>query len=307
MNQIPSISVVMPVYNAARYLPLAVESILRQTFRDFEFIAVDDGSADASRSILEGYAAKDSRVRVISRANTGIVGALSDGLKAARGRYIARMDGDDLCQPERLARQLEFLRARPDVCLVGGAVEFIDASARRLKSYRPPTDAKAIRQALLEGNGGALIHPAIMGPRAAWTAVGGYRQQYNYVEDYDLFLRMLRIGPLANLAEPVLAYRIHAQSTNYRRRDIQVRLLGELCLAARIEAGLDPAFTPAVTPAHPNRASVYREWTKWAEEGGELDVACFYAAKACLNRPWKRENLSLLFHTLRRRVLQKNP
>src|SRR6266581_3934019 len=105
----PAISVVMPVYKAERYLAQAVDSILDQTFTDFELIAVDDGSRDQSLQILNGYAQKDQRVRVISRPNTGIVGALNDGIAAARAPLIARMDSDDLSLPQRFEKQVTYL------------------------------------------------------------------------------------------------------------------------------------------------------------------------------------------------------
>src|SRR4051812_10668575 len=109
MDAHPLISVVMPVYNCQRYLASAIGSILTQSYADFEFVIVDDGSTDRSREIIEGFAKKDSRVKLISRPNTGIVGALNDGVAAARGKYIARMDADDISMPERFQKQLDYM------------------------------------------------------------------------------------------------------------------------------------------------------------------------------------------------------
>src|ERR1051326_2264165 len=123
----PFVSVLVPVYNAARYLDVAISSVLRQTFSDFELIAVDDGSKDDSKKILEHFSANDARIRVISRPNTGIVGALNDGLAVARGEFIARMDADDVALPGRFQAQLDYLRGHPDCIAVGTAVQIIDA------------------------------------------------------------------------------------------------------------------------------------------------------------------------------------
>ena len=116
----------MPVYNAAHYVAGAVESILGQTFREFEFVIVDDGSIDGSTQILKRFAERDSRIRLIRRENRGLVASLNEGIEAARGEFIARMDADDIALPERLARQLESLRCNHDVVAVGTQVQRID-------------------------------------------------------------------------------------------------------------------------------------------------------------------------------------
>ena len=123
----PAISVVMPVYNAGRYLAAAVESMLAQDFGNFEFVIVDDGSTDDSPRQLEAFAGRDSRVKVISRANTGIVGALNDGVHAATADLIARMDADDLCTPNRLRVQRDYLLANPKCVAVGSRILLIDS------------------------------------------------------------------------------------------------------------------------------------------------------------------------------------
>jgi glycosyltransferase involved in cell wall biosynthesis len=294
MTARPLISVLLPAYNVAPYVRAAVASVQNQTLGEFELIIVNDGSTDATLPILQELAAQDTRIKIISRPNTGIVGALNDAIAAANAPYIARMDGDDLCLPNRFEHQLTFLKANPEVLLVGAEVEFIDSRGKRLKTYRPPHDGASIQKALLEGNSGALIHPAIMGPRRAWTETGGYRQPYNYVEDYDLYLRAARLGPLANFDAPLLQYRIHAQSTNYLRREQQIALLKQLCQDARTQAGLEGAFDLQPAPAHPDLASVYREWAWWAVEGGERSTARHYAWKAVCNRPWQAANIRCL-------------
>lgn len=248
---IPVISVVIPVYNAAPYLTAALASVQAQTFADFEIIAVDDGSTDGSAAILDGIAATEPRLRIIRRPNTGIVGALNDGLAAANGEFIARMDADDLCLPERFARQVDHLRRDPDCVGVGSAFRFIDDTGAHLKECRRQPDHAAIERDLLAGDGGALIHPAVMFRRAAVTRAGGYRESAQWVEDLDLYLRLAQLGQLANLDAVLLYYRLHLQSVNYTRNagrhERKVAVLAEAHAARQLpfEATRHPA------PANP--------------------------------------------------------
>ncbi|MEA2735824.1 MAG: hypothetical protein QOE14_2275, partial [Humisphaera sp.] len=122
----PAVSVLMPVYNAARYLAEAVESILAQTFRDFEFVIVDDGSTDRSPAMLDEYAKRDSRIRIIRRPNTGIVGALNDAIAESKAALIARMDADDVSLPDRLEKQVAYLRDHAECVALGSRVVGID-------------------------------------------------------------------------------------------------------------------------------------------------------------------------------------
>ncbi len=215
----PTISVVMPVYNAARYLRLAVESIQAQTFKDFELVAVDDGSTDSSRAMLEVMAAADPRLKVFSRPNTGIVGALNDGLAAARGEFVARMDADDWSLPQRFDRQVAFLRLNPACVCVGSYFNYMDDRGALVKWNPRETEHEALERQLLAGDGGSLIHPAIMLRRDAVERVGGYRVEAQWLEDLDLYLRLARIGRLANLPEVLLHYRYHSQSVNFTRNE----------------------------------------------------------------------------------------
>ena len=247
MNNQPLISVVMPIYNAALYLPAALASILAQTERNFEVIAVDDGSTDSSKAILDAIAAREPRLRVISRPNTGIVGALNDGLAAAQGEFIARMDGDDIALPERFARQLAFLKANPECVCVGSYFVYIDKYGASLRWNPRETDSGKIEAELIKGNGGALIHPSVMLRAEAVRRVGGYREEAQWVEDLDLYLRLARIGSLANIPEVLLHYRHHAQSVNFTRNvgrhQRKLWVMEDACRARGLP--FDPAAWPA--------------------------------------------------------------
>src|SRR5260370_34687140 len=122
----PPVSVVMSVYNGARFLDQAINSIRAQTYRDFEFIIVDDGSTDETPALLSGHAMADSRIRILSQENRGLIESLNRGFAAATGTYIARMDADDVAKPYRLEKQLDFLTANPGIALGGVAIEIID-------------------------------------------------------------------------------------------------------------------------------------------------------------------------------------
>lgn len=193
------VSVVLPVRNAAAGLPAALDSLLAQTLADFEIVAVDDGSTDggATRAVLCAYAGRDARLRVLCRDHAGIVAALSAGLSAARGRYIARMDADDLCLPRRLERQAAFLDAHPEIGLVSCLAEFGgDAAAAR--GYKAHLDwanglvaPEAIRLGIFRES--PLPHPTVMFRAELPARLGGYRQG-PFPEDYELWLRWLDAG-----------------------------------------------------------------------------------------------------------------
>ena len=210
----PRVSVLIPVYNAAPYLQEAVESILSQTYRDFEVIIVNDGSTDRSGKLLRKMASRDSRILLIDQPNRGIVAALNNGLQRCRGELIARMDADDVSMPERFDRQVAYLDACPECVGVGSRVLQISPYGDILSSSGQHPDHEWIEAELLKGNGAALIHPTAMFRKQAGEAVGGYQAQFQWVEDLDLFLRLAEIGRLANLPDVLLHYRQHPDSVS---------------------------------------------------------------------------------------------
>jgi hypothetical protein len=202
----PRVSVVMPVFNAETYLAEAVESVLGQTLSELELVAVDDGSSDGSRAILERFVSADRRVRlVVNEQNQGISGALNRGWRAARAPYIARLDADDVAPRDRLSQQVRFLDTHPSVAVVGGTLITIDTQGRRISTRRFPATNRAIQAALVRWN--CFSHPSVTMRRSALEAVGGYR--FRRIEDYDLWLRIAERFALANLAEPMIFHRLH--------------------------------------------------------------------------------------------------
>ncbi|HXC01883.1 MAG TPA: glycosyltransferase [Opitutaceae bacterium] len=285
----PIISVVMPVYNADRYLQVALDSITAQTFANFELITVDDGSTDTSLKILRLHAARDPRLRVITRPNTGIVGALNDGLAVARGWFIARMDADDESAPKRFARQLGRFHSDPSLVALGSAVTFMDAAGRSVQPCPRPLLHSEIEHLLLSGDGGALIHPAVMFRASAVRAAGDYRvfqRDAQYFEDLDLYLRLARIGTLANHAEPLLRYRVHTGSINFNqhagRRAVKLTVMREAYAARGLP--FTPEQIPDDTSAHGDPVRHAREWACSSLAYGSRRVAVSHGWRAvCLS------------------------
>jgi hypothetical protein len=202
------VSVVLPVYNAERFVVEAVESILRQSLAAFELIVIDDGSTDRSRDLLAAIDSRDPRIRLISRENRGLTRSLNEGLNAATGEYVAIMNADDIALPDRLARQAAFLDAHPRVAAVGTQTQLLGDDRGRGPSTRLPESPEAVRAFMLRAS--PLAHPSVMLRRSAALAIGGYRPQMEPAEDYDLWLRLAEHHDLANLPEVLLEYRVHS-------------------------------------------------------------------------------------------------
>jgi hypothetical protein len=231
----------MSVYNGARFLDQAINSIRGQSYGDFEFIIVDDGSTDATPAILSGHAAADPRIRILPQENRGLIESLNRGFAAATGTYIARMDADDLAKPYRLEKELDFLAENPGIALVGGAVEVIDVEAQVLDTIRLPSEPVQVRRHMRE-LGCALAHPTVLFRRSILKEVAGFRKAYRHAEDYDLWLRMLEKFDLANLDEVLLSYRRHDASVSIKNAKQQA--LSALCARTtaklRLEGRPDP-------------------------------------------------------------------
>lgn len=223
MISCPRVSVIMPVYNARRYLAKSVESILNQTLRDLEFIVIDDGSTDDSLRILRQFEGQDERVRVISRRNTGYAIALNEAITLARAPLIARMDADDISLPTRLERQLAFMEQHLDCVASGTSYHILDADGHAKSRHIAETNPVRLRECLFAHNGIAILHPSAIIRRDALERVGGYRTNFMPAEDFDLWLRLDEVGTLGNLSEILFEYRTHLNSITYTKRELQLR------------------------------------------------------------------------------------
>ena len=219
----PEVSVVLPVRNGMPFLPAAVDSLLHQTFRNFELLVIDDGSTDGTADYLRGLA--DHRVRVLSSPSAGLASALNAGLAVARGRFIARHDADDRSAPERLERQVAWLHDRPDVDVLATAASFVNDLDEPIDSPWTRTVHEQWDAALAPDQIATLMpltccifHATVMARAAILREAGGYDQATVPAEDYDLWLRLLPTHRFARLPDRLYTVRLHAASSSAVRR-----------------------------------------------------------------------------------------
>lgn len=222
-NSSPAVSILMPVHNGRPFLIEALDDLLAQTFADFELIAVDDGSTDGTSFILESYASSDDRITIIRNDdNIGLPRALNRGLEACRAPLVARADADDRYPPDRLMRQVDFLRAHPEVGLLSCGVHKITAEGERFKRVRFPLKDSHIRIRELFVN--SFSHPGVMFRTELVRSLGGYNPDYWTAEDAELWARLKSHTRMANVAEPLVTYRKHGSSQMQKRSSEGKRL-----------------------------------------------------------------------------------
>ena len=298
MGTAPTISLVMSVYNAGRFLRPAMDSVLAQTFTDAEYVVIDDGSTDGSPQVLREYADRDPRVRLTLRENKGLTVTLNEALAQARGEFVARMDCDDVSLPDRFEKQLAYMRADPRLVCAGGQFELIDDKGRLLTRLRPPPDDEAIQKLLLAGHT-AICHPAAMMRRDAVVRVGGYDPYFKTTQDLDLWLRLGEIGRLGNVPGVVLKFRQHGGSVSETRREEQRRFGREACERAWKRRGITDGTFEADEPWRPGRDRRSRHqfalrYGWWGFNSGARDTALAYGLKAVRIAPWDLSGWKLL-------------
>ena len=222
------ISVIMSVYNGEKYLRQAVQSILTQTYADFEFIIINDGSTDGSRELLEGF--KDDRIRLFNDENKGQTKSLNEAIRHSTGKYIARMDADDIALPQRFEKQIYVMESDSDVAMCGSFADVVDGGGRYIRTYRVPVSNSSIRRNILMHN--PFIHSSVMIRKDVLDAVGYYDESFNRAQDYELWTRIVFKYTTVNIPEILIKYRIHDdQMTSsfgikMRMEGIKSRLLG---------------------------------------------------------------------------------
>jgi glycosyltransferase involved in cell wall biosynthesis len=244
--QPPAISVVMPVYNAEKYLKESIESILGQTFTNFELIIIDDGSKDGSRKILDKFSESDNRVHLIKHpANKGLVESLNDGLAAARGKYIARMDADDISLPDRFKRQLLFMEEYLSIDVLGTQIQIIDSSGKRLqRTWFKPISTQDVKWLL--GHGAVIAHPSVFIRRRNIPSEGYIKSTWP-AEDYDMWQRIYTKHNIANLPEVLLQYRILDSGISQSNLSNQTDLTSKMSAAWRKSRMSSVAVTSPLT------------------------------------------------------------
>lgn len=292
-SKVPKVSVIMAVYNGARYLREAVESILNQTFTDFEFIIVDDGSTDETQTILNSY--HDPRiVRLRNVIRCGASSARNRALTMVRGIYVAVQDADDVSYSIRLEREVNFLDRHPEIGLLGSAYDMVDKEGKVVGRISPPTDNTTLQRTLVRHN--CFGHGSIMVRCGLIKQIGGYWEELPVVHDYELYLRASEQTSLANLIEPLYAWRLHESSLTHsfvgkqRELDMMKSLKRMLARRATPRPGV-PGWAPedlaAARVVLAVSAALLEEWAtarqalheawqlagEWLEGGGFVEVA----------------------------------
>ncbi len=297
----PTISVLLPVYNAQRYIRVAIESVLAQTFGDFELLALDGGSVDRSLSILRQFAARDPRIRVLSRENLALVPSLNEMIVAAKGRYLARMDSDDICRPQRFEKQVVYLDTHPECVAIGSRSLFIDPQGMPICEHLNELTHDEIDAAHMSGKVWSRIcHPSVMMRRDAVVGVGLYDTEFRHTEDMDLFLRLAEIGKVANLPDVLIEYRHHLSSRCYTGVGDVTQYSKLAVRAARMRRGL-PANIEVPVPETKSESSLdlHRKWAWMALKAGYRKTARRHAVMTFTMDPFNIESLRVLACAIR--------
>lgn len=262
---LPRVSVLLPVRNGMPYLPEAIESLVNQSFGNFELIVINDGSTDGSREYLEGIG--DPRLRVISSDGGGLAAALNAGLAEARGQFVARQDADDWSMRERFATQVAYLEAHPEIALVATCADYVDSGGnpmenawtRAVRVQQDPAQTPEQILAMMPLTC-CLTHGSVMLRAEVLRAAGGYDQAMVPAEDYDLWLRLLPKHQLAKLPERLYAYRVHdEQSSTVRRPEQVARVIEAKLRFVRRQVPSLPHPVRLVLPCNDRGADLFRQ------------------------------------------------
>ncbi len=287
------ISIVMPVKNEASTLTRCLQSLARQTFGDFEVIATDDGSTDGSGEILDDWAARDARFQVFraSQSASGITANLIAGCKTARGEWIARQDADDWSEPDRLARLWQFAMERPECVAVGSWVRRIAPGGEVFAEVRRPEDPRLATAWLLERGKGPPAHGAMMFRTAAYHAAGGYRREFTFAQDCDLWFRLQEHGLFGYVPDFLYNHVASLAAISSKQAAAQARFgrLAFACFAAKNKPGGQPSAPLAQAAALSKKIEEQarcraRKWT-WPDRHGSSTLYQVGAALALRGHP----------------------
>lgn len=229
----PRLTVLMAVYNGEKYIRRSMDSILSQTFQNFEFVIVNDGSMDRTREILEDYQRTDNRIIICNQDNRGLIHALNRGCDLSRGEYIARMDHDDISLPQRFEKQLDYLETHPDTGILGTWATLIDSHGTPIGQLRHPASGSLVSWSLLFRN--CIAHPSVMMRKSVLKRLNYYNPEARHIEDYDLWSRAVQITQVENLPEILLEYTLHQESVCRIHSKDQHENAVHLVLLPRIE------------------------------------------------------------------------
>jgi glycosyltransferase involved in cell wall biosynthesis len=218
INKNPPVCVVMPVYNRSKYIRQSIESVLQQTFSDFEFLIINDGSTDGSLEIIKSF--NDPRIKIVDQENKGLISTLNIGIALSNTKYIARADPDDIWSDRnKLAKQMEYLSKNPDYVLLGTWAKVVDENDKEISRLTQPENDLKIRSRMLTRC--CFIHSSVVFSKEAYSKANGYSEQEKYAEDYGLWLRMGRFGKFANIPEYLVTYRVHQEGVSQQKNFAQ--------------------------------------------------------------------------------------
>ena len=290
------LSVVMPVYNGEKYLRKSIESVLNQSFGDFEFIIINDGSTDDSSRILNEYQKVDKRIKLIERENKGLIYSLNEGINKSSTELIARMDADDICHLDRFKLQIDYMVQSPEIVALGTLVELIDADGDVISGFTTKSKHEEIDQQHIHGAGGAIIHPSVIMRKKALEKVGGYDMNCPNAEDIDLWLKLAEVGRLANLSEVLLKYRQHVESIGYKQRSSQINSTINAVAAACQRRGSKFDINKLnVRTSQASMFDIHLKWAWWAYKSNQNRTGKKHALRALRAKPWNIEALKVLY------------
>lgn len=292
MADSPEISVIMSVFNGEKYLREAMDSILNQSYADFEFIIVNDGSTDNSLSIIQGYA--DRRIRVIANEqNIGLTRSLNKAIKQARGEYIARQDADDISLPNRFEEQIKYFKKNPNVALLGTGIYRIDGKGKILgKTLAVAKPGKSLLKQNQFNHGSTMFKSRVV------RELGGYNELFSYCQDYELWLRMAKNYAVRNLPQILYKLRFHNEAVRFRKRDeailynlLALRLVRDECDAEVLKAIKDKGIKGLRSYLTRDEKIIFhKSFADLHMQQGNLKLAKEEYKKACRLAPLDIEN-----------------
>lgn len=238
----PRISVLMPAYNAEKYISTAMESILRQSFSDFEFIVIDDCSTDETWRIISEYAQKDSRIVPLrNQENLKIAATLNRGIEIARGKYIARMDADDWSYLDRLGKQFKFMERNPKIVISGGTMAVCDQNLNLLNLRKYQKRDQEIREKIFRYS--PFCHATTIYKTSEAKKIGGYNEKFFAAQDYDFYFRIGQLGKFANLEDRLYKMRTNPEGISLNRAKNQEKFTLYIRIKAAVEYGYSMSFS----------------------------------------------------------------
>ncbi len=259
-EQYPVISVILSVYNTEKYVAAAIDSILRQTYHDFELIIIDDCSTDSSPAIIQNFQAIDKRIKVITNQhNSGLGVSLQRGIKGASGRFIARMDADDISPVDRFEKQVDYLNSHPQIMVLGGDFVIMNEVGEAIRDYIFPKDPEMMRWNMMLGSGLIVGSGAVMIRRELFDQIGPY-SDLRAAQDFELWARLFDydVLPLANLNNIVYYYREQRESITQSQNSLQERNAVQV-RQKKIEQFLEKTVSQDVVLAYRHPAYTYRD------------------------------------------------